>query len=339
MKEKMSKTEQYEHLVNVKEEVKELEHTNWDSVIAFTSGSPWFKIGFNSVLIMEFGVRPYFKTTRFSVRGDSDNYAFSKTGIISVRNILQLADMLQKAGGVIPESLKQYFDEKGKLIKDAKVKPEDQKDYYTFKIKGMTQAKIKTYMEEHFRAEKDLNELVMPFYIPQHLYPDARYLAQVIADLSTRIPKEIRDTYGKKMTDTSMYILRDINASCNGYGDGANSYVRTLNLTLYRCAEIIEILRILMDIRIIKPKACSTALRIAIKVQTDAKDELSKIREKGENPVVEAIKKAKDFPKLDNVDLADEIANDDEEDDEGNKKDRKKDNKNNKNKKDDRNNK
>ena len=305
--EEVDKTKKYDQLVEIKEEVKELERNNWSSIIAFTSGYPWFKVGFNSALIYEFGVRPHFKSSPFSIRNDSDNYAFSKTGIISIRNILQFADVLQKAGATIPETLKHYF-ENGNLIEDAKVLEKDQKDYYEFKIKGMTKAKIKTYMEEHFRGEKELNELVLPFYIPQHLYPDSRYLAQMIADLSTRFPKEIRETYGRKITELSIQILRDINVSCNGYGDGANSYIKTLNMTLFRCAEIIEILRILMDIRIIKPNACSIALKTAIKVQADAKDELKKVREKGENPVVAAIKMAKNFPKLDDVNLADKIA-------------------------------
>ncbi|MDO4987312.1 MAG: hypothetical protein Q4E46_03310 [Candidatus Saccharibacteria bacterium] len=301
------KAEKYSHLVAVKEEVKELERSNWSSVIAFTSGDSWFKVGFNSLLIFEFGIRPRFKTVPFSVRNDSDNYAYSKTGIISIRNILQLADILQKADGTIPETLQKYFKD-GELVEDAEVAKKDMKDYYTFKIKGMTKAKIKTYLEEHFRDEKELNELVLPFYIPQKLYPDARYLAQLIADISTRFPKEIRETYGQKITELSIQILRDINMSCNGYGDGANTYIRTLNMTLFRCAEIIEILRILMDIRIIKPKACSIVLKIAIKVQADAKEELKKVQEKGENPVVAAIKKAKEFPKLDGVNLDDKIA-------------------------------
>lgn len=309
--EEKAAAEKHARLVSIKADVKMMEKDNTDSVIAFSSGYPWFKIGFHSALIYEFFVAPKFKNPPYKLRNDVDHYHFSKVGVVSVNNLLKLADMLVKVGATLPESLEEYF-ENGRLKDDVKLSAETAKDYYVFKIKGMSKAKIKTYMEERFREEKELNELVLPFYIPQHLYPDMRYLAQMIADLSTRLPNNVH-SYTTRLVDLSLDCLRDLNASCNGYGDHERSYIRTLGLILYRCSDMIELLRVLMDIRVIKPGACTMILKLILTVQTDAKAELEKVQQKGENPVVEAIKRAKNFPKLDGVDLSDKFPPKDED--------------------------
>ena len=289
------------HCKAVKAEVYELERQNVNKIIAFDSGEPWYKIAFKSNLIYEFYVMPHLKEVYFQPRQDNDHYSFSKTGVTSISDIVAFADGLKKRGAIIPESLEKYFD--GSLPPDARPRGEERQDIYTFEFKGLTRAHIEAYLKAKMRTMEDLNALILPYYIPQELYADLHSLAQVICDLILRLPTPVRDVYGKTMSKLSVEMVRDINATCNGYGT-EGSFARVLNMILYRCAEIQEIVRILLDTNHVRFGACQSLLKLTLKVQQDAKEELAHIEKKG-NPIVESIKKAKDFPKLKGVNLDD----------------------------------
>ncbi|MDO4987396.1 MAG: hypothetical protein Q4E46_03780 [Candidatus Saccharibacteria bacterium] len=295
--------EQLKHFKEVKAEAYELERQNVNKIIAFDSGEPWYKIGFKSNLIYEFYVLPHLKEAHFKPRQDSDHYTYSKTGVTSISDIIVFAEELKKRGAIIPESLEKYFD--GSLPSDARPHGEERQSIYVFEFKGLTRANIDTFFKAKMKTMEDLNELVLPYYIPQELYADLHSLAQMTCDMLLRLPTAVRNVYGEILANLTVAMLRDINATCNGYG-AEGSLSRVLNLILYRCAEIQEVVRILLDSNHLRFGACQVLLRLTLKVQQDAKEELAHIEKKG-NPVVEAIKKAKDFPKLKGVKLDDII--------------------------------
>ncbi len=284
-----------------KAEAYELERHNVNKIIAFDSGEPWYKIGFKSNLIYEFYVMPHLKEVYFKPRPDNDHYSYSKTGVTGISDIVAFADGLKKRGAIIPESLEKYFD--GSLPADARPRGDERQMIYVFEFKGLTRTNIETYLKAKMKTMEDINALLMPYYIPQELYADIHSLGQIICDMLLRLPSPVRDVYGEILAKLSVAMLRDLNATCNGYGN-EQSFARTLNMILYRCAEIQEIVRILLDTKHVRFGAFQLLLKVTLKVQQDAKEELAHIEKKG-NPVVEAIKKAKNFPKLKGVNLED----------------------------------
>lgn len=301
------KRAEHKRLVKIKSDVKEMERRNHSNIYVFCSGYPWFKVGFRSALIYEYFINPHLPKPIFKLSYDDDSYAYSRTGLFRVRSILRFAETMIPYGVELPEQLQPFFDKDGHLIAGKKPPTEaETPDYYIFKISGMTEAKIRTYLDERFRENDELNRLALPFYIPERLYPDSRYLAQTIADLVRQFPVEFRATYGRHLAELSISILRDINVACNGFGgfDGQMTYMRALNQTVFYATEISEIVRVLIDARVIKPGSGNLVLKGAMKVIDDAQSEMIKMSEQGRDPIVDALKKRKNFPKGNPINLS-----------------------------------
>ena len=293
-----------DHLKVVKAKVKELERDNFKKLIAFTSGNPWYKLGFNSALIYEYQVMPHLKTVYFRPHEDNDHYSFSKAGIVSISDIVSFADIMVKMGASIPESLQKYFMD-GQPTGERPAEDE-REDTYIFELNGMTRAKLEEFHKAKNRDINAINELLLPAYLPTELYPDLHALAQEIMKLITRLSPPIRDTYGVELMKLSMNSLRDINATCNGYGTAAD-FRSVLKTTAFRMAEIQEIIRTMLDCGVIKMGYCQMVVGIAINVQKDAKRELDKFN-KNESSFVRAIKEAKNFPVIKGLEATDKIA-------------------------------
>lgn len=244
---------------------------------------------------------PHLKTVYFKPRQDSDHYSYSKVGVTSISDIVVLAEALKKRGAKIPESLEKYFD--GSVPDTERPSEEERQEIYTFEFEGLKSTQIDKFFKAKMQREEDLNTLLLPYYIPQDLYADLHKLAQLACDMTVRFPVALRNTYGAELMKMTIEMLRDINATCNGFGN-ETSFARTLNLVLYRSAEMQEIIRVLLDTKYISYGACQNILKLTLKVQQDAKEELAKIARK-DDPIVAAIKVAKNFPKLKGVDLDD----------------------------------
>ena len=280
-----------------------MEKNNFTKIILFDSGSPWYKIAFNSLLIYEYRVMPHLKEARFTLRPDSDSYHRSDGGIVGVNDLVAFADIMRKVGASLPEELESCFD--GDKVVKRKLNNSERRRFYVFELGEMTREKFNTYLKARKRKAEDLNELVLPAYIPRELYPDAHGLAQEIAKMTARFPKEIRDTYGEQVAKLSVAIVRDINIACNGYYGGKKGFMDTLERVLYRAAEIQEILRILMDANLISYGLCQMLTLASIKVQKDALAEYAALLS-GDSKFVQAIKDAKNFPRIMNIDLSDQ---------------------------------
>lgn len=301
---KTSKDEQ-DRLKRLKASIKELERNNYDSIIIFDSGAPWYKMAFNSNLIYEFYVLPYIDKPYFKPHEDRDYYAFSRTGVTSVSDIVSIADALKKRGATVPESLEKYLD--GSLPAGSRPSVEEREKMYVFKFEGITMADVEVYLEKKFADEQDANALVLPNYIPQELYTDMRRMATVAVDIVRRLPKEIRSTVGTKLINLTLDALTMLNISCNGYGGGGeNDYKEAMNAIIFDCASIQELIRVIEDARLVLPGACHEVVKLSILVQKDIKDEFKKLEKEG-STLVKKIRNEKDFPRIPGVDLADKI--------------------------------
>ncbi|MBR1795994.1 hypothetical protein IJ765_01895 [Candidatus Saccharibacteria bacterium] len=282
---------------------KQMEKNNFTKIILFDSGCPWYKIAFNSLLIYEYRIMPHLKEVRFAMRPDSDSYYKSDEGVVGVGDLIAFADIMRKVGAKIPESLEACFD--GNKIVKPKLDSEERERFYVFELEEMTRAKFETYFKARRRKAEDLNELVLPAYIPRELYPDAHGLAQEVAKMVSRFPREVREIYGRQVALLSINIPRDINIACNGYYGGKEGFMKVLDKTLSRAAEIQEILRILMDSRLISYGLCQSLTLLSLKVQKDALAERKALLAE-DSKYVQAIKDAKNFPRVMNIDLSEE---------------------------------
>lgn len=291
-------------LIKTKEKVKGLETTNSSRIIVFSSGFPWYKIAFTSVLIYEFAVMPHLsEEANYRVRLDVDGYYKSKNGVISVRNILLFAKHMKKAGFDVPKGLQKYISEDGEIINEKEFTAKEAKEYYSFKIPKMSRAKIKAFRDEQLRDSVERDKQIIPFYYPQELYQNARRLANVIGDMIGRMPRNLCEAYGRDLARMTRLILRDINLTCNGFNfKGGLSYGQALVNAIYRCAEIQETIRILEDNRLLKPSAASIIIDLSLLVQKAAKDEGERLKNPSTGDKIrEKIAKAQGFPQLDGL--------------------------------------
>ena len=303
---KAEKKEESSRIMRIKAEAHELEHDNFSKIIVFDSGYPWYKIAFNSNLIYEYHVMPFIEEPFFKPRQDNDHYHFSRTGVTSVSDILSLAGVLKQMGAQIPETLDAHLP--GGKLENKRLTKEEAEPIYIFDFKeGLSRAKVEAFLKAKEQNDVDLNELVLPGYVPQKLYPDMHLLAQYILEVVTRLPKEVRNVYGEKMATLSMRMLTEVNLACNGFGDAERTFRKTLQSVLFYAAGIQEILRVLLDARLIKLGSCQMILRMTIRVQEDAKQEIEALMKK-DSVVVETIRRNKNFPHARGVDLSDKIS-------------------------------
>lgn len=290
------------YLQETKKEVRKMEKGNFDKIIAFDSGDPWYKIAYNSMLIYQYHIMPHLRTPYFKPREDNDRYEFSKVGVLGIFDIVVFAEQVYKMGGRVPDSLMPYID--GTKGKDERPTTEERERIYIFEVDGLSIAKVEQYLKAKMKTMEDLNKLVLPNYLPQELYPDIHSLAEEATKMVVNtLSDALKRACGERILDLVFDSLRDINASCNGYGNGVESYKKTLMMIIYRCAEIQERIRVLLDIGAIRLGACQNLLALSIRVQKDAITELQRMN-KADSATVKAIKEAKNFPKIKNVDLS-----------------------------------
>ena len=300
------KEEFHKYLRGTKRFVKQrLEKNNFTHIYVFDSGAPWYKMAFNSVLIYEYRILPHLKEVTYNIRPDSDSYFKSDVGVVGIRDIVLFASIMRSVGASIPESLKEYFFKNGR-IKTTRPSNSERELIYDFEIEGMSRERFEVFLKAKHRKAEDLNTLILPAYIPRELYPDAHLLAQEVAKMTSRLPREVQAIYGREIGLMSITILRDINMACNGYYGGKEGFRKVLERTLERCAEIQEILRILMDSRLVSYGLCQNMTLMSIQIQKDALAEIKALEEENSR-YIQAIKDAKNFPKILGVDLSGDL--------------------------------
>ena len=300
--------EYHEYIRDTKRSAKKLERNNFKEIILFDSGAPWYKMAFNSALIYEFQVTPHLAENPFRIRADSDGYATSNVGVVGVNDVLRFAEIMVKIGASIPISLRKYFNENGERPDTGvKLPTKERERFYIFEIDKMSRAKFDTYLKAKRKKEKDLNELVLPAYVPRELYPDLHLFAAEIAKACVRLPHNIYEIYGKQMAQVSITMLRHINLSCNGYYGGKEGFHRALARTVEGCAEIQEALRVLLDSNVLTYGRCQELALLAIKVQQDALIEQGWLNDETESQYVKAIKEMKNFQRIREMDLSESL--------------------------------
>lgn len=294
------KKEQRWDNIQIKEKVKAMEKGNYNEIIAFSSGWPWYKVAFNSEMIFEFQILPFIPDAPFKVREDVDGYYPSKPGVVSIKDIVFFAKFMHKAGLEVPEELAKFLTEDGEIREDMKLEEKDKAEIYIFKVPNMTKAKLAEFHNLREQHAEDRDRQAIPFYVPKDLYHSARKLADAVGELVAGLQRNMCQVYGEPMGVSSRLILRDINLTCNGfnYNEGL-SYGKALINAIYRSADIVETVRVLEDNRFITPNATSTIMELALNVQSEAKREMERLA----NPTTgdrirNEIAKAQGFPSL-----------------------------------------
>ena len=244
----------------VKGKVKELEEKNFSRLVLFSSGSEWFKMGGNSLLIYKYVIAPILKLKPV-IQSDTD---YTKTifegGLLSFRGVEAIRKKLEKA----------------KVIKEERAGGETVVFELNFSV---SKEQMKGFAEEaKYEQERALTILRPPIILVPLIYDRIRHVQKRVFETVRKMSIYERDYNGLLIAEYSRKMAKYymmINNGMMNEREGWEKILETNNMLMIEIAFAAELKIWRQDI------AISVGAEL-IEIRRDAEKEIKKIDKRNE---------------------------------------------------------